>query len=138
VRRKSWALAGGLAVIVGALVAVKLLGAPSGATQLQLASQPGLPMPGLGCANAPVGPIRVEDTGSVARFRMVPTDELLELVWPPGYTAWLATGGAVVLNGTRDLVFREGQILENLGGTPQDDGSWRICISFDWVPEIRT
>lgn len=94
-------------------------------------------MPGFGCASAPVGPIAVEDAGAVATFRMVPSGDILDLVWPPGYTAWLATEGAVVLNGTRDRVFREGQTLDNLGGTPQDDGSWRICISFDWVPEIR-
>ena len=124
-------------VVVGAAFAVLVISQspaplPSGATRLELATQPGPVVPVLGCAAALVPPVRVVQVGSTVQFVVAETGRLRTLVWPPGYSAWLRDGRTEIVNHDGVVVARDGDVITNLGAI-----GGNLCLSFDWSPELE-
>lgn len=50
----------------------------------------------------------------------------VEVVWPFGFAAWLEFGTGVLYASDGGVVGREGDVLDNIGGSESEDG-FRVC-----------
>ncbi len=130
-----------LVIALGGLVAAAVwLGPPRpaalppGATPLVLLTQSWRPWPpsGFGCANFLVFPIRVERDGNALLFTRVDNGERQSIVWPAGYSARLLSGRAELVAPDGDVVARERDVINDLGGTEGDNGEIVLC-RFDFA-----
>jgi hypothetical protein len=82
--------------------------------------------PGQGCDNAAAAPVRIAREGDAMVFIDVASDEPARIIWPFGFAAWVEFGRAVLYARDGDIVGREGDVLDKIGGSPGDDG-FHVC-----------
>lgn len=123
-----------IGVIVVAFVVTVRLGPlvsgpplPTGATRLDLVTeQPSLT---LGCADALLGPVRVEVVDGSVVLVATADGSVVEARWPSGYGAWSLDGRAEIADPWGAIVAHEGDVLDRLGGGWDASGRFHICAS---------
>ncbi len=98
---------------------------PTGATRLQITTDG--PNLSFGCATALLAPIRVATSGDGLVLVNVASGEPVKVAWPSGFAAWRVEGRAVVADPWGNVVGREGDILDSLGGGVGVDDTFHIC-----------
>ncbi len=98
---------------------------PAGATRLHIATEP--PNLNLACAAALLAPVRVATSGDELILVTVGSGETVRVVWPSGFAAWRVGGRAVVADQWGNVVGREGDVLDSLGGGFGVDDAFHIC-----------
>jgi hypothetical protein len=101
---------------------------PPGATSLHIRTQPPHLIPNLGCPDAALGPVRIEDRAGELVVLSAETGEQIQVVWPSGWVAWSIDGQAMLVDRDGSIVVREGEVIESrLGGGVYADGAFHIC-----------
>jgi hypothetical protein len=103
---------------------------PASAERLRLRVAPGSVIPSLGCPAALVSPIRFGHDGDRATFTVVATGQKLPFVWPAGWSAWIEKGSAVLRASEGFVYAREGDVLDDVVGGADPDGSIPVCFSM--------
>lgn len=75
------------------------------------------------CDGALAPPIRIERQGDMLAFVDATTGELRSIVWPFGFAAWVEFGVPVLYASDGGVVGREGDVLDNIGGSAFADGA---------------
>jgi hypothetical protein len=92
----------------------------AGGTPLTIGTEPApTPLPNgavWACAQALMGPVRVERSGSALVFISTFTGGVGPIVWPHGFSARLVDGKAQLLAPDGTVIAREGDVLGDLGG----------------------
>jgi hypothetical protein len=116
------------ALLVLAAVAVMTLGAvawrvlplftgpalPPGATRLHITTAS--PNLNLGCMAALLVPVRVAVAGEELILVSVDSGDTMAVVWPSGFAAWRVGGRAVLADPWGNVIGRDGDVLDSLGG----------------------
>ncbi len=122
------AAAGAFVLALAALwVAPLFLGPalPAGAERLQITTAG--PDLSFGCATAALGPVRVATEGAALVLVSVEAGETVQVVWPAGFGAWRIDGRALVADPWGNVVGREGDVLDSLGGGLGLEDAFIIC-----------
>ncbi len=98
---------------------------PAGATRLHIATDG--PSLSFGCAAALLLPARVATSGDELQLVSLTTGQPMRVVWPSGFAAWRADGRAVLADPWGNVVGREGDVLDGLGGGEGGDQAFHIC-----------
>jgi hypothetical protein len=69
------------------------------------------------CDDALLAPVRFTRNGDEIVFLLTTTGQPIGVVWPIGFTAWLASDKAQILDPAGVTIAREGDVLDNLGGS---------------------
>ncbi len=111
--------------IVGLRVAPVFLGPalPAGATRLHIVTYG----PTLSCMSAALPPVRVATSGDELVLVTVASGDPVKVAWPSGFAAWRVHGRAVVADPWGNVVGKEGDVLDGLGGGLDLDGAFLIC-----------
>ena len=80
-----------------------------------------------GCAAALLSPVRVASTGDELTLVYVESGTEAKVVWPSGFAAWRVGGQSVVADPWGNVVGREGDELDWLGGGKGSDDAFHIC-----------
>ena len=130
-RRKVLFVLGVVVAIVLGAGAVRVLpyftgpAIPAGATRLHIATDG--PSLSFGCAAALLEPARVATSGDELLLVALASGNPMRVVWPSGFAAWRADGRAVLADPWGNVVGREGDALEGLGGGVGRDDAFHIC-----------
>ena len=90
---------------------------------------PGLPLaletagPSTDCPAAALLPVRVVRTGNVVEFVTAADGQPVSVVWPAGFAARSVDGVAKLYASDGEQIAVEGDVLRDLGGAPNMDGS---------------
>jgi hypothetical protein len=133
-------LAAGLVIVVAVVLALVPLwtgpAMPAGATRLQVATaSPGLTF---GCPAALLLPVRVASRSDALIVVSVESGDPVRVSWPGGFAAWRAEGRAVLAGPYGNVIGREGDVLDDLGGGVGADGAFQVCAlgaGFDGLAE---
>lgn len=98
---------------------------PPGATRLQIATEG--PSLQLACHTALLSPVRIATDGDALVLVSVASEETIPVVWPSGFAAWRIDGRAVIAGPYGNVIGREGDVLEDLGGGVGADDVFHIC-----------
>lgn len=98
---------------------------PAGATRLQIATEG--PSLQLACHTALLSPVRIATNGDALVLVSVESEETIPVVWPSGFAAWRMDGRAVLAGPYGNIIGREGDVLEHLGGGTGVDDTFHIC-----------
>jgi hypothetical protein len=82
--------------------------------------------PGMGCDGAAAAPVRIERDGDAMVFVDVATGQPASMIWPFGFAAWVEYGQAVLYARDGEVVGREGDVLDKIGGSAAPDG-FHVC-----------
>jgi hypothetical protein len=121
-----------LLLVLAALAAVVFvvpgnLPAPPGSIRLGLNARAGLPI-SLGCPAVLLNSVIVAREGNALVLRAQLTGEVVEVSWPPGWTARELHGRAELVEPFGGVFAREGEILSNtLTGGVGVDEVFHIC-----------
>jgi hypothetical protein len=97
---------------------------PAGATRLHIATASG---PGFGCTAALLAPVRIAASDDDLIVIGVASGEPVPVVWPSGFAAWRIDGRAVLAGPYGNVIGREGDVLDDLGGGGGPDGLFHVC-----------
>jgi hypothetical protein len=98
---------------------------PAGATRLHITTeQPNL---SLSCMTALLAPVRVGTSGDELIVVSVESGDTVRVVWPNGFAAWRVGGGAVLADPWGNIVGRDGDVLDTLGGGFGVKDEFHIC-----------
>lgn len=104
---------------------------PEGAAPLSLRTMPPeWSFPGLhrGCPLAALLPVRVMREGESISFETADSGELVSLVFPSGFTAWLVAGRAELVSPSGAVIAREGDVVSGLMGGAADSNDFILCF----------
>jgi hypothetical protein len=124
-------------VVVLAMVLVRLSplwpgpSLPAGATSFRITTQAAQLVPNLGCSTALLAPVRISTSGDEPAAIGVSTSQPVSVTWPTGWADWRRNGHAELVERDGNLVVREGDILDGLGGGAGDDGAPQVCVIGD-------
>ena len=104
---------------------------PAGATRLHITTQ--RPNLTLSCMAALLAPVRVATSGDELILVSVASGDTMRVVWPSGFAAWRVGGRSVVADPWGNVVGRDGDVLDSLGGGLGVDDAFLIC-PFGIVP----
>ena len=76
------------------------------------------------CNDALLMPVRFTRVGAEADFASVATGGRVEIIWPKDFTAWLVGDQAQLLDSFGAVIAREGDVLDNVGGSGEP---WHAC-----------
>jgi len=118
-------------VIVLAAVGLRVLplftgpALPAGATRLHITTE----RPNLSgsCMAALLAPVRVATSGDELILVSVLSDDTVRVVWPSGFAAWRVGGRSVLADPWGNVVGRDGDMLDSLGGGLGVDDAFLIC-----------
>jgi len=96
---------------------------PAGATRLHITTDP----PTFSCMAALLAPVRVATTGDELILVSVASGDMVRVVWPSGFAAWRVGGHSVVADPWGNVVGRDGDVLDSLGGGSGADDVFHIC-----------
>lgn len=82
--------------------------------------------PGLACDGAAAAPVRIERDDDELVFVDVGSKERRTIIWPFGFAAWLEYGRAVLYARDGEVVGREGDVLDKIGGGA-DAAGFHVC-----------
>jgi hypothetical protein len=99
-------------------------------------TQPGLPIPDLGCAGVGLAPVRVGRVAEALTFSIVDSGRSVEIAWPPGYYARERNARGELLNFVGAVVARETDVIGNLIGSSGDDGTFRVCMPIGYKLDV--
>lgn len=135
-RHRAWIV--GIAIVVllaGVLVRLSPLwpgpSLPAGARSLRITTQAAHLVPNLGCSTALLAPVRISSSGDDLTVVGVSTSQPVAVTWPTGWAAWRRDGQAELVDRDGNLVGREGDILDGLGGGVGNDGAFQVCVIGD-------
>lgn len=97
--------------------------APSGATPLALRTD-GFRVGG--CATAALTPFAIGHEDDRVTFTDTGTHAPVSIAWPSGFSAWLVDGRAVLYDRFGAVVGREGDVVEEIGGSA-DSVTFHVC-----------
>lgn len=103
-------------------------GLPSGATPLNIVTAAPHLIPSMGCPAALLAPARVATAGDDLVMITVETGEPVRVVWPSGWAAWRIDGRAELVGRHGEIVAREGDVLDSLGGGMVSDDAFGVCF----------
>ena len=124
------AIAAGGAIVLGAvaLMVLPLFTGPAlsvGATRLHVTTES--PNLSFGCMAALLSPVRVATSGDELVLISVGSGNTVRVVWPSGFGAWWVGGRAVLADPWGNVVGRDGDVLDRLGGGDGVDDAFHIC-----------
>ena len=99
-------------------------GGASGGTALQLPTASAMSPD---CAFSALLPVKLARSGNAVVLLRVSDGTEVSAVWPAGFRATLAAGKAEVLASDGTVVAHEGDVLDNLGGGTDQNGTFGIC-----------
>ena len=98
---------------------------PAGSARLNFATA--TPSLFLACPTALLAPVRVASSDDDLVLVSVASGEPLPVVWPGGFAAWRIDGRAVLAGPYGDIIGREGDELDHLGGGLGADDIFQVC-----------
>ena len=101
---------------------------PAGAARLNIATQS--PRLSFACHTALLAPVRVANSNEDLVLVSVASGERVPVVWPSGFAAWRIDGRAVLAGPYGDIIGREGDELDHLGGGLGADDVFQVCGGF--------
>jgi hypothetical protein len=78
------------------------------------------------CDGAGAAPVRIERDGEAVVFVDVGSGVRRPMIWPFGFAAWLEFGRVVLYATDGTVVGREGDVLDNIGGSGDAEG-FHVC-----------
>jgi hypothetical protein len=97
---------------------------PAGATRLHITTDSS---PRFGCMAALMLPVRITGSEDELTLVSVASGEPAPVVWPSGYAAWRIGGRAVLAGPYGNVIGREGDVLDRLGGGLGPDDAFHVC-----------
>ncbi len=98
---------------------------PDGATRLQIVTEG--PHLTFGCATALLAPVRIATSDDDLILVSLSSGEPIPVVWPSGFGAWRVGGRAVLAGPYGDVIGRDGDVLDRLGGGSGADDLFHVC-----------
>lgn len=98
---------------------------PPGATRLHIVTRS--PSLEFACPLALLAPVRITTDGDALVLENVAEGTPVAVTWPSGFAAWRLDGRAVLSGPYGNVIGREGDVLEYLGGGSGMDDRFDIC-----------